>query len=507
MWITATDAYADEAGDSGEFTISRDNTVGDLTVSFSVGGAAIEGDDYNSIGTDILLPSGDYSGTITINPIYDEIPEGDEDVTLTLTGVSDPSYTIGTDTDTVWISDGDSGGSGGNTPPVVTNPGDQNNAEGHIVSLQIDASDAEDDPGYLSFETYGLPPGLGISGNQISGKIDYSAVSAGFDDYNVTVTVTDTGGLTDETTFVWTVQNAAIGPLTVTEMYGSTELPNSLMVNGLTTEEIYISPDNTARMTIGPAPDAAMPDPADILFVLEGAGGSPSSGNFSTDPNISILGQTTIYVGLDRNGDHFLQVGEYDRAYVMFLIDLTGAVVNAQRTAPTDWAESLYPVKDGEHFDLESQFHFKLIGGTQGPRSMLTWKVLDTDGLFDDLIVAGGGNELTHRFRAGVAEGKVFVSFFVDKNGNGEWDSAEQYADSPVFWVQKQKWYDIKVDISSAIPGGVTTDQIWSVFDAASALLLKKDMPTTTVPPSNCDPQRLRTSQRQQWGVPDLILY
>ena len=118
VWIFASDAAADESGDPGEFTVERDYNVGDLTVDFSVGGQATEGDDYDAIGTTILLPDGDYSATVAITPIDDALIEGTEDVYVTLTGTSDPSYTIdGHGSDTVLIRDNDGYGGSGNSPP------------------------------------------------------------------------------------------------------------------------------------------------------------------------------------------------------------------------------------------------------------------------------------------------------------------------------------------------------------------------------------------------------
>ena len=152
VWITATDPAADEAGDPGEFTVERDNNVGDLTIDFSVSGAATEGIDYDSIGTSITLPDGIYSETITITPVYDTEVEGDEDVTITLTGVSDANFTIGTDTDTVWISDDDSGGSGGSGGGTVW-----------IEDYGAQAFEAGSQPAYMSVFRDGTEGDLTVS--------------------------------------------------------------------------------------------------------------------------------------------------------------------------------------------------------------------------------------------------------------------------------------------------------------------------------------------------------
>ena len=92
----------------------------------------------------------------------------------------------------------------GNNPPTVTNPGAQTSLEGHTVSLQIVATDADGDP--LTYSASGLPPALTI--NQSTGLITGDTNTAGT--YSVTVIVDDG---TDQTpvSFTWTVNPPPIG--------------------------------------------------------------------------------------------------------------------------------------------------------------------------------------------------------------------------------------------------------------------------------------------------------
>ena len=90
-----------------------------------------------------------------------------------------------------------------NDPPIVQNPGDQQNIEGDMVSLAIGATDSEGDT--LTFGALGLPPGLSIhtSTGLISGTIPLG--SAANSPYTVTISVND--GYNPEVTinFDWVI--------------------------------------------------------------------------------------------------------------------------------------------------------------------------------------------------------------------------------------------------------------------------------------------------------------
>ncbi len=113
--IAATDpAAAEEGTDTGTFTISR--TGGDtgaaLTVEYTVAGQATNGTDYTPelLGT-ATIAAGQSSVNITVTPVDDDLVEGNEDITLTLTDTD--NYTVGTPTATVTITDND-------TPVIIT---------------------------------------------------------------------------------------------------------------------------------------------------------------------------------------------------------------------------------------------------------------------------------------------------------------------------------------------------------------------------------------------------
>lgn len=106
--IAATDATASEAGDPGEFTITRSGSdlSQSLIVDYSVNGSAIHGKDFARLEGRAFIPAGETTATLRISPFNDTIGEGSQTVTLTLR--SDGRYLVGsTQSASVTITDDD----------------------------------------------------------------------------------------------------------------------------------------------------------------------------------------------------------------------------------------------------------------------------------------------------------------------------------------------------------------------------------------------------------------
>lgn len=102
-----------------------------------------------------------------------------------------------------------------NVAPVVTDPGDQTNAEADGVNLAITASDADIPANALTYSSTGLPPGLTVAPNTgvISGTIQYNGSDSS--PYTTIVTASDNGtpNLAGQTTFTWIVTNTNRPPV------------------------------------------------------------------------------------------------------------------------------------------------------------------------------------------------------------------------------------------------------------------------------------------------------
>ncbi|WP_178381583.1 glycosyl hydrolase family 28 protein [[Phormidium ambiguum] IAM M-71] len=83
--ITAPDIYASESGDAGEFRITRTGNLSQaLTVNYTIRGTAENGVDYETIPNSVTIPAGASTGTIAIQPKFDNQAEGLETVFLSL---------------------------------------------------------------------------------------------------------------------------------------------------------------------------------------------------------------------------------------------------------------------------------------------------------------------------------------------------------------------------------------------------------------------------------------
>jgi len=125
-----------EGGQNGQFRISTSNLLSsDIEVSFSVSGTAIDGVDYTSLGTSLILPAQKNEIFVDVVANVDGLIDDNETVLLSLSAVNNNSATIGspssaevliTDADD---SDGDGIENGVDNCPVIANA-DQSDFEG-----------------------------------------------------------------------------------------------------------------------------------------------------------------------------------------------------------------------------------------------------------------------------------------------------------------------------------------------------------------------------------------
>lgn len=104
--VTASGIPMEENSVSATFTVTRDQTDGDLTVPLTVSGSATAGTDYSALPASITIPDGVASATLIVTPVDDPFDDADETIVLSIT--PDAAYISGSPTSaTLTIVDND----------------------------------------------------------------------------------------------------------------------------------------------------------------------------------------------------------------------------------------------------------------------------------------------------------------------------------------------------------------------------------------------------------------
>jgi len=200
--VRATDPFASESGDNGEFTLFRNGPTNEtLNVYCIYRGTASNGVDYATLPSFITIPAGARTTPVAVKPIDDNLVEGTETVELRL--VASPmappvNYIIGNPSNAVvYIADND----GTSGPPFVriTLPND-----GAVFAAPANipiCADAGEPGGFVAtVEFFAGTMSVGIRTNNPYGAgpanpfcLVWSNVLAG--DYTLTAKATDTNGV------------------------------------------------------------------------------------------------------------------------------------------------------------------------------------------------------------------------------------------------------------------------------------------------------------------------
>jgi uncharacterized repeat protein (TIGR01451 family) len=221
--VTVLQDAAEQGTVEGTFEITLAEALpGDLALDYTIGGSAIDPDDYTLLPGDniisgtttLTVTAGNITGTLRVIPVDDIIPEpGGETVVLTLQ--PDPSYTLGTASAELTISDND---------PVAR---DDSYTTDEDVTLTVSAPgvlDNDDDgAGGGITPTLTLPPQHGTAVLGLDGSLVYTPTNNFSGTDTLDYLITDSNDLTDTATVTITVEpvNDAPGftstaPLTVT---------------------------------------------------------------------------------------------------------------------------------------------------------------------------------------------------------------------------------------------------------------------------------------------------
>ncbi len=134
--VTATTPFVTEGGPgapgTGTFTFTLTNPIATArTVSYSVSGTATSGTDFIALSGSFVMPAGALTYTRSLTPIADLVVEGDETVTVTITGVSGtPVIAVNATPATITIRDDD-------LPSILYSPASVTMAEGATATIEV----------------------------------------------------------------------------------------------------------------------------------------------------------------------------------------------------------------------------------------------------------------------------------------------------------------------------------------------------------------------------------
>ena len=236
---------------------------------------------------------------------------------------------------------------------------------------------------------------------------------------------------------------------------------NQITVTGISNEVLYIcdldgplSRPKRISLSVTVEPDLPRELLSRVVYKIDGAGANPSAGTFNTTPEITLSRGIyargvyyTVSAGIDCNKSGALDGTERTLSGRVTTIDFGNSHIKGNRTsAPT---ESLFPVKDTEHFEVGGTFHFELTGNSVGSNSLIRYIVEDLDGL-NETLTSGSGISFDH-FWSYDDRGDVRIRFYGDRNENSKFDWFSEYDISRYIWVQKLNKRTLKIKVSSHV--------------------------------------------------------
>jgi len=307
-------SVAENSGSALVYTVTLNQaSFSALSVNYTVGGTATSGTDYAAVTSPLVIPAGNTTGTITVNPTADATIETDETVSLTL--AAGTGYTVGVPTSATGTILND------DLPTLTIN--DVTLAEGNAgttnatftVSLSEPAG-----PGGVTFDI-ATANGTATAGvDFVTNSLTGQTILAGVSSYTFTVQVNgDALNEPSETFFVnvTNVVNAVVADAQGLGTITNDDLPPSLSINDVTVVEgnsgttsavftvtLSAASGQTVSVNYGTA-DGTATQPADY---------TSTSGTLTFTP-----GQTTQPITVLVAGETVPEAGE------TFFVNLSGA--------------------------------------------------------------------------------------------------------------------------------------------------------------------------------------
>ncbi|MFT3744562.1 MAG: Calx-beta domain-containing protein [Pyrinomonadaceae bacterium] len=359
----APGSVAEDGATNLVYTFTRTGDIsGNLTVNYTIGGTATNGTDYAAILSPVIIPAGQATATVTVDPTPDADVEADETVVITVIGgtgytVGSPSVATGTitndDTDITCALAPTSVNENSGTAMVYTCTRTGVTASALAIPFTLGGTATFTTDYTVGGNTSGVTNAGGtltFTAGSATATVTATPVADGVNEPDETVIVTFASGATwdvipNPTVLTGTIVNddqevsVAVAPASVTEdgvtnlVYTFTRattpalLANTLTINFTTTGTATAGSDYTqtstgtvtfaagsatATVTVDPTADTVVePDETVILTVTAGAGYTPvaplsATGTITNDDTtytIQFIGITGAASGAGREGN------------------------------------------------------------------------------------------------------------------------------------------------------------------------------------------------------------
>lgn len=180
--ITASDASAAEPTNNGAFSVTRTgSTASSLAVSYTIGGTAANGADYNLLAGTVTIAAGQASASIPVTTKDDTLSEGPESVIVTITDTS--TYNLGTSSSATVTIAGNEPASGSSLEVRVSASADdvEESSSGsmNLVSADLElVNDGNNQTVGMRFRNLTIPKGATITNAYMQFVTDYSSTGA-----------------------------------------------------------------------------------------------------------------------------------------------------------------------------------------------------------------------------------------------------------------------------------------------------------------------------------------
>ena len=345
QFSTATvggDSTIVEGCEAATLNLTRSDTVGDITLYYTIGGTATNGVDYVHIADSVSYLAGIDTASITIIPINDAILEGQESITITTTSTNACGNTV-TSSDSIYIND----------VPLLTIVGANTNdtllnCPTDSIKIGVQAtgipagnytyywSDAQGNTypnspnvfvpslqtGTFYVTVVGYCPLITVSDTIVVNVTPWYILNSTQSDFNICdgeiVDFSTTPSLIGNYAYNWTAYTAAFGTPTDSATTGAFNTPGTdtitVTVNEISGPLTCIKKD-TLLVTVSTIPTVDFPSP-DTIICRNGAANLYAS-PLGDAPPLSLIWNN----GLTGNGPHIVNPTADTTTYEVFVLD------------------------------------------------------------------------------------------------------------------------------------------------------------------------------------------